>query len=188
MTQSVGPGKLYSRSWFVILVLKWYQSGAFWSKCAQHVDLDLVLLFLFSHPVVSDSLRPHGPQHTSPPCPSPSPEVCLSSCPLHQWCHPAMSSSDALILLLPLIFPNIRDFSSESAILIRWPKYWNFSFSISPSKEYSGLISFKTDWFDLLSVQVSYFCIKYYKIYNMSDFFHILKSCLNFFFKEQSRI
>ena len=59
-------------------------------------------------------------------------------------CHP---------LLLPLIFPSIRVFSSESALRIRWPKYWSFSFSISPSKEYLVLISFRVDWFDLLAVQ-----------------------------------
>ena len=57
------------------------------------------------------------------------------------------------LLLLPSIFPRIRVFSNESAILIRWPKYWNFNFSISPSNEYSGLISFRIDWFDLLAVQ-----------------------------------
>ena len=56
-------------------------------------------------------------------------------------------------LLLPSIFPSIRDFSSESALHIRWPKYWSFSFSISPSNEYSGLISFRTDWFDFFIVQ-----------------------------------
>jgi len=60
-------------------------------------------------------------------------------------CHP--------ILLLPSIFPSIRVFSSESALLIRWPKYWSFSFSISPPNEYSGLISSRIDWFDLLAVQ-----------------------------------
>ena len=60
-------------------------------------------------------------------------------------CHP--------LLLLPSIFPNIRVFSSESVLCIRWPKYWSFSFSISPSNEYSGLISFRIDWFDLLAVQ-----------------------------------
>ena len=60
-------------------------------------------------------------------------------------CHP--------LLLLPSIFPSIRVFSSESALRIRWPKYWSFSFSISPSNEYSGLISFRIDWFDLLAVQ-----------------------------------
>ena len=57
------------------------------------------------------------------------------------------------LLLLPSIFPSIRVFSSESVIHIRWPKYWSFGFSISPSNKYSGLISFKIDWFDLLAVQ-----------------------------------
>ena len=57
------------------------------------------------------------------------------------------------LLLLPSIFPSIRDFSSESSVCIRWPKYWSFSFSISPSSEYSGLISLKIEWFDLLTVQ-----------------------------------
>ena len=60
-------------------------------------------------------------------------------------CHP--------LLLPPSIFPSIRVFSSESDLHIRWPKYWSFSFSISPSNEYSGLISFRMDWFDLLAVQ-----------------------------------
>ena len=58
-----------------------------------------------------------------------------------------------LLLLLPSIFPNIRVFSKESALCIRWLKYWNFSFSISPSNEHSGLISFRMDWLDLLAVQ-----------------------------------
>ena len=58
-----------------------------------------------------------------------------------------------LLLLLPSVFPSIRIFSNESSLCIRWPKYWSFSFSISPSNEYSGLISFRTDWFDLLAVQ-----------------------------------
>ena len=60
-------------------------------------------------------------------------------------CHP--------LLLLPSIFPSIRVFSNELALRIRWPKYWSFSFSISPSNEYSGLISFRMDWLDLLAVQ-----------------------------------
>ena len=58
-----------------------------------------------------------------------------------------------LLLLLPSIFPSIRIFSNESVLRIRWPKYWSFSFSISPSNEYSGLISFRIDWLDLLAVQ-----------------------------------
>ena len=57
------------------------------------------------------------------------------------------------LLLLPSIFPSIRVFSNESVLCIRWPKYWSFSFSISPSNQYSGLISFRTDWLDLLAVQ-----------------------------------
>ena len=57
------------------------------------------------------------------------------------------------LLLLPFIFPSIRDFSNKSVLCIRWPKYWSFSFNISPSNEYSGLISFRTDWLDLLAVQ-----------------------------------
>ena len=73
-------------------------------------------------------------------------------CPLSQWCHPIISSCTPL-LLLPSIFPGIRVFSNESVLHIRWPKYWSFSFNISPSNEYSGLITFRTDRFDLLAVQ-----------------------------------
>ena len=98
------------------------------------------------------TLRHHGLQHTRLPCPSPSPKVCSNSCPLSVMpsnhlilCHP--------LFLLPSILPSIRVFSNESVLCIRWPKYWSFSFSISPSNEYSGLILFRTDWFDLLAVQ-----------------------------------
>ena len=75
------------------------------------------------------------------PCPPLSPWVCSNSCPLIQGCHPTISSCCPL-LLLPSIFPSIRVFSSELALLIRWPKYW--SFNISPSSEYSGLISLQS--------------------------------------------
>ena len=68
---------------------------------------------------------------------------------VHWWCHPTISP----LLLLPSIFPSIRVFSSELVLWIWWPKYWSFNFSISPSNEYSGLISFRIDWFDLLRVQ-----------------------------------
>ena len=108
---------------------------------------------LFGHPVMSDFLWPHGLQHARPPCPSPSPKACPSSCPLHQWCHPANLILWHPLLILPSIFPSIRDFSNESTICIRWPKYWSFSFSISPSNEHSGLISLKIDCFDFLAVQ-----------------------------------
>ena len=106
---------------------------------------------LLGHSVMSDSLRHHGLQHVRLPCPSPSPRVCSNSCPLSGWwtfnhlilCHP--------LLLPPLIFSSI--FSNESALHIRWPKYWSFSFDISPSNVHSGLISSRMDWLDLLAVQ-----------------------------------
>ena len=100
---------------------------------------------------MSDSLWPHESQHTRPPCPSPTPRACSNSSPLNQWCHPTISSS--VLLLLPSIFPSIRVFSNESALHTRWPKYWSFSFNISPSNEHPGLISFRMDWLDLLAVQ-----------------------------------
>ena len=104
----------------------------------------------FSRSVVSDSLRPHEPQHAKPPCPSPTPRVHLNPCPLSQWCHPTISSSVVPLLLPPSIFPSIRVFSNESVLRIKWPKYWSFSFSISPSNEYSGLISFRMNCLNLL--------------------------------------
>ena len=106
----------------------------------------------FSCSVVSDSLRPRESQHARPPCPSPAPGVHSDSRPSSWWCHPAISSCHPL-LLLPAIPPSIRVFSNESTLCMRWPKYWNFSFSIIPSKEHLGLISFRMDWLDLLAVQ-----------------------------------
>ena len=107
----------------------------------------------FSHSVVSNSLWPHRLQHTRPPCPSPTPGVYPNSCPLSRWCHPAISFCCLPLLLPTSIFPSIRVFSNDSALRIRWPKYWSFSFNISPSNEHSGLISFRMDWLDLLAVQ-----------------------------------
>ena len=111
------------------------------------------LIVQFSRSVLSDSLRPHGLQHARPPCPSPAPRVYPNPCPLSQWRQPTHFILCRPLLLLPSIFPNIRVFSNESALHIRWPKYWSFSFNISPSNEYSGLISFRMDWLDLLAVQ-----------------------------------
>ena len=102
--------------------------------------------------VVSDSLWCHGLQHARLSCPSPTPRVYSNSSPLSQWCHPTISSCCPL-LLLPSIFPSIRVFSNEPALRNRWPKYWSFSFSISPSNEHPGLVSFRMDWLDLLAVQ-----------------------------------
>ena len=76
-----------------------------------------------------------------------------SSCPLGWWCHPTISSSAVPLSSLPSIFPSIRVFSNVSVLHIRWPKYWSFSFNISPSNEQPGLISFRIDWLDLLAVQ-----------------------------------
>ena len=99
---------------------------------------------------MSDSFPPHGPQQARLPFPSLSPGLCSNSCPL------SLMPSNYLILccpllLLPSVFPSIRVFSKESALHFRWPKDW--SFSVCPSNEYSGLISFRIDWFDLLGVQ-----------------------------------
>ena len=107
---------------------------------------------LFSCQVISHSSQPHGLQCTKLPSPSLSSGVCPSSSPLNGWCHPAISSCHSLFLL-PSIFPSIRVFSRELAVCLRWPKYWSFSFSISPSNEYSRLISFKIDWFGVLAFQ-----------------------------------
>ena len=101
---------------------------------------------------MSDSLRPHGLQHTRLFCPPLSPGIYTDSCPVSQWCYLTISSSAFFLLLLPSIFPSIRVFSSESALHIRWPKYLHFSFSINPSNDYSGL-TFRIDWLDLLAVQ-----------------------------------
>ena len=98
------------------------------------------------------TLWPHGLQHARPPCPSPIPAVHPNPCPLSWWCHPTISSCHPL-LLLPSILPSIRVFSSESTHHMRWPKYWSFSFSITPSNEHPGLISFRMGWLDLLVVQ-----------------------------------
>ena len=101
---------------------------------------------------MSNSLQPHGLQHTMLPRPSP----ILGAYQTHvhrvtdsiQPSHPLSSPSP-----FPSIFPSIRVFSKESVLNVRWPKYWSFSFSISPSDKYSGLIYFRMDWLDLLAVQ-----------------------------------
>ena len=113
-----------------------------------------LLLLLLSRSVVSDSFRPRGLQHTRLHCPSLSTEL------LKLMSIESMMPSNYLILccpllLLPSILPSIEVFPSESALPIRWPKYWRFGFSISPSNEYSGLISFRNDCFDLLAVQAT---------------------------------
>ena len=110
-------------------------------------------LVQFSRSVVSSSLRPHESQHSRPPCPSQTPGVYSNSCPLSRWYHPAISFTVFPFSSCPPIPPSIRVFSSESTLLMMWPKYWSFNFSISPSNEHPRLISFRMDWLDLLAVQ-----------------------------------
>ena len=99
---------------------------------------------------MSNSLRPHESQHTRPPCPSPTSGVYSELLPSSQWCHLILCCP---LLLLSPIPPSIMVFSNESTLHVRWPKYWSFSFSISPSNEHLGLISCRMDWLDLVAVQ-----------------------------------
>ena len=106
---------------------------------------------MLRYSVMSNSLQTHGLQHARPPCPSPSPRACSNSCPLSRWCHPPSH---------PLSSPAHPAFNLSqhqglfkwSVLHIRWPKYWSFSFNISPSNKYSELISFRMYWLDLLAV------------------------------------
>ena len=104
----------------------------------------------FSRSVMSDSLWPHESQHTRPPCPSPTPGVHSDSHPSSQWCHQAISSWVVPFSSCPQSLPASESFPmSHPPLRRRWPKDWSFSFSISPSKEIPGLISFRMDWLDL---------------------------------------
>ena len=121
-------------------------------------SLEFYTLFLissvhFSCSVMSDSLQPHGLQHARPHCPLPTPRVYSKLMSIES----VMPSNHLILcrslLLSPSVFPGIRVFPNESALRIRWAKYWSFSFNISPSNEHPGLISFRMDWLDLLAVQ-----------------------------------
>ena len=103
----------------------------------------------FSRSLRSNSLQLHGMQHARPPCPSPTIGVYSTSCPVSQWCHPTISSSSSPAFNLSQHQGLFKWVSSSHQVA----KYWSFSFSISPSNEYSGLISFRMDWLDLLAVQ-----------------------------------
>ena len=122
-----------------------------WMSSSLKLECNNQIFLLFSHPVVSYSVtmwtttcQPSLSLTISQSLPKFMLIALVMSSHLTQWC---------LLVLLPLIFPSIRNFSNESSVHIKWPKYWSFSFSISPSSEYSGLISLKIDWFDLLAVQ-----------------------------------
>ena len=117
------------------------------------ISSDTILELLFSHSVTSDSLPLRGLQHARLCCPSLSPTVCSKFMSIELMmlsnhlilCHP--------LLLLPSVYSSIRVSSNESALHIKWPKYWSCSFSISPSNKYSGMFSFRSDWLDLLAVK-----------------------------------
>ena len=111
------------------------------------------MFFQFSDSVMSDSLRPHGLQHARLPYLSPTPRACSNSYPLSWWCHPTIPSSDIPFSSCLQSFLSSGSFSNKLVLHIRWPKYWSFSFSISPFNEYSGLVSFRIDCLDLLVIQ-----------------------------------
>ena len=104
----------------------------------------------FNHSVMSDSLQPHGVQHTRPPCPSATPVVYSNSCPLNWWCHPTISSSVVPFCSRLHSFPASESFQMSQFFSSGGQ---SFSFNISPFSEYSGLILFRMDWLDLLAVQ-----------------------------------
>ena len=123
----------------------------------------------FSRSVVSNSLPPHGLQYTRLSCPSPIRRPYSNSCPLSQWCHPTISFSVVPFSYLQSFSASrsFQVFSNESVLCIRWPKYWSFSFSINPSSEYSGLISFK------MEIQDEVFIIlAFQSLWELSDLFH----------------
>ena len=102
---------------------------------------------------MSSTLQPHGLTAALQAPLSMIPTVCSNSCPLSWWCYPTISSSTIPFFFSLQTFPASRSFSVSYLFCIRWPKYWSFSFNISPSNEYSGLISFRIDWSALLAVQ-----------------------------------
>ena len=157
-----------------------------------------MLLLFFSHSVVSNSLRPHGLQHTRPPCPSPLPDICPSSCPLHRWCHPAISSPDALFSFCLQSFPAWGTFpmsqlftsydqntgvSASASVLPRNVQGW-FSLRLTGlisllSKGLSGVFSSTTYKGILYNEDISYiFIILYYLLLMCLCFIHIFPSRL----------
>ena len=137
--------KTWQRPWMDISSKNIYNSQQVYEKV-----LNITNKLLFSHYIVSNSLQFCELWHPRLLYPSLSPRACLNSCPLNQWYHPTVSS-----LLSP--FPLALNFSQHQglfqwALHIRWTKCWSLSFIISPSNEYSGFISFRIDWFDLLEV------------------------------------
>ena len=124
--------------------------------CTISVILLLFSSVHFSHSVMSDSLQPHELQHARPPCSSATPGVHSNSCPLSHWCQQKQDQGTIFcrpLLILPPIPHSLRVISNESTLHMRWQKYCSFIFSISPSNEQPGLISFTMDGLDLHAVQ-----------------------------------
>ena len=127
------------------------------SHLAKVIQLTHCSSVQFSCSVVSDSLRPHWLQHSRLPCPSPTPSACSNSCSSSWWCHPPISSSvNPFFSCLQSFsasgsFPMSQFFASKDTVIGH--RYWSLSFIISPFSEYSGLNSFRIDWFDLIAVQ-----------------------------------
>ena len=161
---------LFSQQTFLVSSTDSKDTSQHWGTLGdENKELPLALFFYFAFyfkachfSLVAQlclTLWPHGLQHVRLPCSSPTPKACsnlyvhwvsqtyMSSMPSNHLilCHP--------LLLLPSNFPSIRVFSNDSVLHIRWPKYWSFSFNISPSNEYSGKISFRMDWLYLPTVQ-----------------------------------
>jgi len=142
LSRTYGEG-LLEQPWAIMEISKRGRDVTFFSE--SYSWFLLLLLLLFSCSVMSSSLGPHGPASLSFSI-SRSLRKLMSV-------ESVMPSNHLILLLLPSILPSIGVFSNELAVPIRWPKDWSFSSSTSPSNEYSGLISFRIDWFDLLAVQ-----------------------------------
>ena len=141
----------------------------------------------FSHSVVPGSLQPHGLQHTRPPCLSPTLGACSSSCPSSRWCHPTISSSVVSFCSCLQSFLASGSFP-VSQLFAPGGQSWSFSFSISPSNEYPGLISFRIDWFDLLAVQGDLLKLAQTQLYVLEGvklFSKLLKSIMHTYIKIQ---
>ena len=122
-------------------------------SCNEFGLTGIMVTVQFSCSIISDSLWSHGLQHARLPCPSPNPRACSNSCPSSQWCHPNISSSVVPCSSHLQSFPASGSFPMSQFFVSGGQEYWSFNFNISPSNEYSGLISFRIDWLDLLAVQ-----------------------------------
>jgi len=149
--QSVLPSLALSSLLILTIIFNLKLEHTGFQKALQYI-INIFISIQFSHSVVSNSLWPHDPQHVRPPSPSPTPRVYSNWCPLSQWCHPTISSSVVPSSSCLQSFPASGSLQMSS-LHIKWPKYWSFSFNISPYNEHPGLISFRMDWLDLLAVQ-----------------------------------